>query len=536
MWNVAGAPPNSTGAPGRMTWAIVIPARTSTVWKTVAPTTVTGAIRPISVTGTISTGMPASTQSIMFWHESSLYRKLPVAVIVKMLIGRAMRSARPSRNSSIISAIRGTPCSVNAPETTGFFEFVRVMNSRHASETCGSMSSFVENAVARYGMLVEAVAEADVLDEVGRVREPGLAGPVVQDLQAGRARDEVDAVAAEVGVRRCRRGRTARTRRARSRSRPRRRRAGTGPGRSRRCGRPCLEEPPAHLRAADLHARLGQDAHRLVDDPPDELVRQDVQGGSHQPATLPHPRVSGPRAPPHRDGRRRGVCGRIRRAGDRLHAREVRRYRLERASGDVGLLLVALLVILAGAELFTNGIEWFGRKLDLAEGAVGSVLAAVGTAMPETMIPLIAILFTTGDSGEAIGVGAVLGAPFMLATLAMFVTGVAVLSRGRRSGTDLMLVDKAVLTHDLRYYAVAYAMAIGVAFVPTDLWAIRVAAAVALVAIYAWYVREHFRRPTEVTPSLRRCGSIGSTATATAPTQPSHACAIVNLQVLVALP
>ena len=58
MWNVAGAPPNSTGAPGRMSWAIVIPARTSTVWKTVAPTTVTGAIRPMSVTGTISTGDP----------------------------------------------------------------------------------------------------------------------------------------------------------------------------------------------------------------------------------------------------------------------------------------------------------------------------------------------------------------------------------------------------------------------------------------------------------------------------------------------
>jgi hypothetical protein len=64
---------------------------------------------------------------------------------------------------------------VKAPETTGFFEFVSVMNRRQASETCASMSSFVENAVARYGMFVEAVGEADVLDEVGRVREPRLA-------------------------------------------------------------------------------------------------------------------------------------------------------------------------------------------------------------------------------------------------------------------------------------------------------------------------------------------------------------------------
>ena len=97
------------------------------MWKTVAPTVVTGAMRPISVTGTISTGTPASTQSIRFWQESSLYRKLPVAVIVKMLIGRAMRSARSARKSCIISTIRGTPCSVKAPETTGFFEFVSVM-------------------------------------------------------------------------------------------------------------------------------------------------------------------------------------------------------------------------------------------------------------------------------------------------------------------------------------------------------------------------------------------------------------------------
>ena len=70
-------------------------------------------------------------------------------MIVKIDIGRAMRSARSARNSCIISTMRGTPCSVNAPDTTGFFEFVRTMYSRQASETCASMSSLVENAVAR---------------------------------------------------------------------------------------------------------------------------------------------------------------------------------------------------------------------------------------------------------------------------------------------------------------------------------------------------------------------------------------------------
>src|SRR3990167_1567915 len=113
---------------------------------------------------------------------------------------------------------------------------------------------------------------------------------------------------------------------------------------------------------------------------------------------------------------------------------------------QVLILFVSFVIILFGAELFTNGIEWFGRKLELAEGAVGSVLAAVGTALPETMIPIIAIGFATSEASDAIGVGAILGAPFMLATLAMFVTGVAVLVQARRRPKgDVMPVDTAVL-------------------------------------------------------------------------------------------
>src|ERR1700741_2404445 len=136
---------------------------------------------------------------------------------------------------------------------------------------------------------------------------------------------------------------------------------------------------------------------------------------------------------------------------------------------DVIILAIAFVVILMGAELFTNGIEWVGRKLELAEGAVGSVLAAVGTALPETMIPIIAILFASGASSHEVGVGAILGAPFMLATLAMFVTGVAVVivARHREHG-DEMLVDTGVLAHDIRFFAFAYAVAIAAAFLPPE--------------------------------------------------------------------
>ena len=62
-------------------------------------------------------------------------------------------------------------------------------------------------------------------------------------------------------------------------------------------------------------------------------------------------------------------------------------------------LVLCLGVILLGSKIFTNGIEWLGTRLNLAEGVVGSVLAAVGTALPETMIPLIAPLKVAGKNG-----------------------------------------------------------------------------------------------------------------------------------------
>jgi cation:H+ antiporter len=202
------------------------------------------------------------------------------------------------------------------------------------------------------------------------------------------------------------------------------------------------------------------------------------------------------------------------------------------------ILAIAFVVILIGAELFTNGIEWFGRKLELAEGAVGSVLAAVGTALPETMIPIIAILTGGGSSAShGVGVGAILGAPFMLATLAMFVTGVAVMAVARRRPNgDVMPVDTAVLAHDMRFFAIAYAIAIGAAFLPLDpawpKWVI----AVVLIGIYAWYVKGHFEDDPDVDLddlAPLRFNRLDPATPNTADAVPRLR--IVNLQVLTAL-
>ena len=165
---------------------------------------------------------------------------------------------------------------------------------------------------------------------------------------------------------------------------------------------------------------------------------------------------------------------------------------------DIVLLVASLAIILIAAELFTNGIEWFGHRLNLAEGAVGSVLAAVATAMPETLIPVIAILgpLLSGadpEASHAIGVGAILGAPFMLSTLAMFVTGVAVIiySRRGRRGTG-MRVNVRVLGRDVGFFIVGYGIAIGTAFLPPELSWLKWVAAALLIVIYAVYVRLHF--------------------------------------------
>jgi cation:H+ antiporter len=205
---------------------------------------------------------------------------------------------------------------------------------------------------------------------------------------------------------------------------------------------------------------------------------------------------------------------------------------------DLLILAGAFLVILLGAELFTNGIEWFGRKLELAEGAVGSVLAAVGTALPETMIPIIAIL-TGGGSGAShgVGVGAILGAPFMLSTLAMFVTGAAVLvvNRNRPDRTE-MPVDTKVLAHDMRYFGIAYAIAIAAAFLPLEPAWPKWVVALGLIAIYGWYVKGHFEDDPNVDAEdlaplrFRRLDPAGHAANPTVPRL-----RVVNLQVAAAL-
>ncbi|MCL4536063.1 MAG: sodium:calcium antiporter [Nitrospirae bacterium] len=128
---------------------------------------------------------------------------------------------------------------------------------------------------------------------------------------------------------------------------------------------------------------------------------------------------------------------------------------------EIVFLVLSLLMILLSAEFFTNGVESLGKRLSLSQAVVGSILAAVGTALPETILPFVAILIHGGDAAKNIGVGAILGAPFMLTTLAFFLVGVSVvvsfLMKKRRFE---LTVEVHSMKRDLMFFVVMYSSAI----------------------------------------------------------------------------
>lgn len=162
-------------------------------------------------------------------------------------------------------------------------------------------------------------------------------------------------------------------------------------------------------------------------------------------------------------------------------------------SGTVGhtvLLIGSFFLLLAGAEIFTNGIEWLGHRLGVSESATGSILAAVGTALPETMIPVIAILQQQAGGGTAadeVGVGAILGAPFMLATIAMFLVGSSVLYfQNRRVFGPEMHFNSKSTRRDIGFFLVGYSLAFLAALVPSR--TVSIAIGVVLVLLYLTYL------------------------------------------------
>jgi cation:H+ antiporter len=155
----------------------------------------------------------------------------------------------------------------------------------------------------------------------------------------------------------------------------------------------------------------------------------------------------------------------------------------------VVLLLVAFVLIVGGAIGFTNAVEWLGHRLGLGVGAVGALLAAVGTALPESVLPLVAVLSGGGEEAQDIAIGSIIGAPFLLGTLAMLLIGVSAAAfAGRRDQGPALRHDGPVVRRDLACFLVLFPLGVLLGALAAPL-GVRIAGAVVLVVGYAAYAR-----------------------------------------------
>jgi cation:H+ antiporter len=116
-------------------------------------------------------------------------------------------------------------------------------------------------------------------------------------------------------------------------------------------------------------------------------------------------------------------------------------------------LFVAIIVIYYSCELFVNAIEWVGRKFNIAQCAVGTILAAFGTALPESVVTFMAVAFNSSTQQKDIGIGAALGGPLVLGTIAYAVVGFCIIlfRKKRDLGTEID-IDSNKLSRDQLWF------------------------------------------------------------------------------------
>lgn len=159
-------------------------------------------------------------------------------------------------------------------------------------------------------------------------------------------------------------------------------------------------------------------------------------------------------------------------------------------------LTFLLLAILAACLIFSNAVEHLGEKLNLGNQVTGSILAAVGTALPETIVPMVAIFLVAEQAVNAVGqhansaahdiaIGSIIGAPFLLSTLAFWLMGTTVWFFRKKRGTTDILVDFDHLQRDLIYFLMTFGLAVLASVAPAPA---KVAIVVLLGLTYAFYV------------------------------------------------
>ncbi len=144
-----------------------------------------------------------------------------------------------------------------------------------------------------------------------------------------------------------------------------------------------------------------------------------------------------------------------------------------------------LVLMVVAATLFTNAVEWGARSLGMGHGMTGSVMAAMGTAMPETIVPVVALI-SGGHEATQTATGAILGAPLMLATIGLGLVGVVGIIFGRAH----LRVDAVDARRVLWAFSLSFVLLIAGAFIPTPL---RWVDAALLAFLYVAFVRRTMR-------------------------------------------
>lgn len=165
----------------------------------------------------------------------------------------------------------------------------------------------------------------------------------------------------------------------------------------------------------------------------------------------------------------------------------------------ITLLLFALsaATIYFACEFFVNGVEWLGRKLKLSATATGSVLAAFGTALPESAVTFTAVVFGSTPEQKDIGVGAALGGPLVLATIAYAVVGFSLLRHRRNQLTEQngINVDHRRLSRDQAWFLGIFVIKVLLGLV---VFAIKPWLGVVFLVAYALYVWRELKDETGV--------------------------------------
>lgn len=127
-------------------------------------------------------------------------------------------------------------------------------------------------------------------------------------------------------------------------------------------------------------------------------------------------------------------------------------------------LLACAAVIYLSCEWFVNAVEWLGQRLKLGTVAVGTILAAIGTALPESVVTFVAVVFGHSTQQHDIGVGAAMGGPLALATVAYGVIGWTLLAN-RRTARSESWGDLNKLVRDQTWFIGVFVVKVGLGLV-----------------------------------------------------------------------